>query len=654
MVALNDAITPIHRLLPRGTVNMKRYFLLLALVLLSATQLWAAPPPDVRLLIDVSGSMRQNDPQNLRVPALRLVNELLPNNAEAGVWLFAEKAELLIPPAPVNESWKNRTRSRLERIHSRGLLTDIEQAITAGISGWTEPTDATDRHLVLLTDGLVDVGKDPAHSAASRTRIMSEQLERLQALHVKVHAVALSDAVDTDLLRVLTRDTGGWLEAADNADALQRIFLHMLEQTAAPTTVPLAGNQFKIDAQVSEFTLLAFRSGETETALLTPDGKTISGAKPSPGTLWREEEGYDLVTLTKPMPGLWRLQGVTDPDNRVVVVTDLALEVEPLPSVLSQGATLNITAWLTDHQQPVTRRDLLQLVNAKVTLTPLDAAAPAEPVVPPPHNAPVPAAPAHDAPPHDAPAHSDKHSDKHSALDILGTAHAAEVPPPPAAAPSAAPIAVRLELDPTTGRYHTELETNPLATGTYQLQITLDSGTFQRQLVKRLRLIGAPLTVHYSAQLPTEATPAAAIIAHLSIEPDLINVQSISGYVQALGAAGQTVVVDVPKLTQPTLALPIPVPQPGVYTLRARFLARTLSGDSVDLNLEPEQFALDFAAPAAPTAAVPLSWVEVSLYLLLGNATLGILLGVTWWLLRRSKQRALAAQNTKPNTAVSE
>ncbi|RLA17269.1 MAG: hypothetical protein DRQ56_09430, partial [Gammaproteobacteria bacterium] len=36
------------------------------------------PSVDVRVLIDVSGSMKQNDPRNLRIPALKLLVNLLP------------------------------------------------------------------------------------------------------------------------------------------------------------------------------------------------------------------------------------------------------------------------------------------------------------------------------------------------------------------------------------------------------------------------------------------------------------------------------------------------------------------------------------------------------------------------------------------------
>ncbi|MEQ8661285.1 MAG: hypothetical protein RLW62_10740, partial [Gammaproteobacteria bacterium] len=70
---------------------------MLALLLaLHAPGLLAAA--DVRILVDVSGSMKQNDPRNLRVPALRLVSELLPAGTTAGVWLFAEQASVLVAP----------------------------------------------------------------------------------------------------------------------------------------------------------------------------------------------------------------------------------------------------------------------------------------------------------------------------------------------------------------------------------------------------------------------------------------------------------------------------------------------------------------------------------------------------------------------------
>ena len=45
---------------------------------------------DVRVLIDISGSMKKNDPNNLRIPAVNLLTEIIPDGARAGVWTFGQ------------------------------------------------------------------------------------------------------------------------------------------------------------------------------------------------------------------------------------------------------------------------------------------------------------------------------------------------------------------------------------------------------------------------------------------------------------------------------------------------------------------------------------------------------------------------------------
>ncbi len=74
---------------PRATPGLARVWLA-AVLLLAVTVQAAEPLPDVRLLIDVSGSMRQSDPNNLREPALELMLRLLPEGSRAGVWTFGQ------------------------------------------------------------------------------------------------------------------------------------------------------------------------------------------------------------------------------------------------------------------------------------------------------------------------------------------------------------------------------------------------------------------------------------------------------------------------------------------------------------------------------------------------------------------------------------
>ncbi|MDC3058749.1 hypothetical protein OA099_05285, partial [Litorivicinus sp.] len=47
-----------------------------------------ASPTDVRVLVDVSGSMKKADPKSVRGPATALLAALLPDQSQGGIWLF--------------------------------------------------------------------------------------------------------------------------------------------------------------------------------------------------------------------------------------------------------------------------------------------------------------------------------------------------------------------------------------------------------------------------------------------------------------------------------------------------------------------------------------------------------------------------------------
>ncbi|MBL4680318.1 MAG: VWA domain-containing protein [Pseudomonadales bacterium] len=61
---------------------------------------------NIRLIIDISGSMKKNDPQNLRIPAVNLLVNILPKGTHAGVWTFGQYVNDLIPFQKVNQTWK--------------------------------------------------------------------------------------------------------------------------------------------------------------------------------------------------------------------------------------------------------------------------------------------------------------------------------------------------------------------------------------------------------------------------------------------------------------------------------------------------------------------------------------------------------------------
>ncbi len=339
---------------------------MMALLCASAPLVGAAV--DVRVLIDVSGSMKKNDPANLRVPATRLLTELLPQEARAGIWLFGEKVEPLLPPRTVNDAWKDQARQILPQIHSRGLFTDIEQALQAASRDWlSEPANDTERHIILLTDGVVDVSKNPSENAASRQRILASLIAQLKTAGAKIHTIALSSNADHELMEAMASNTEGWREQIADAATLQRVFLHMFEQAAAPDTLPLEGNRFSVDASIHELTLLVFHGSNTAVTLYPPGGASVTAAQHDASIKWQSDAGYDLITIDSPAVGDWRIKAPEDPDNRVMIVTDLELEIDELPTSLLTDETVSLKAYLTEQNVAVKRPDFLKLISASGT-----------------------------------------------------------------------------------------------------------------------------------------------------------------------------------------------------------------------------------------------------------------------------------------------
>lgn len=339
--------------------------LLSALLLVAAPVLQAQEAlADVRILIDVSGSMKQNDPQNLRRPALRLLVGLLPSKTRAGVWTFGRYVNMQIPLGQVDRAWKAKARKSSQSIGSPGQFTNIEDALARATGDWEAPADGYRRSVILLTDGMVDIAKDRSRNTASRERILRRILPRLQSVDARIYTIALSGNADHQLMRELAEQSDGWYEQVENADQLQKVFLRIFEKVGKPDAVPLKDNRFTIDESITEATVLVFHQPDAQaTRVVPPDGKAFAAEDAPANVEWHRDQGYDMLTVTDPTPGEWTIQAELDPENRVMVVTDLKMRTSELPNRLMLGQSLPFEVSFTDHGKLITRQAFLQVVE---------------------------------------------------------------------------------------------------------------------------------------------------------------------------------------------------------------------------------------------------------------------------------------------------
>lgn len=315
---------------------------------------------DLRVIVDISGSMKKTDPQNLRRPAVRLLAGLIPDGSRAGIWNFGKQVDMSVKIGAVDNAWRELARKQSKKINSAGLYTNIEGAMRKVSFDWKKEDPRYKRNIILLTDGHVDVSKDDKLDKASRKRILKEILPQLEKAKVRIHTIALSDDVDEALLSTLSAYTDGLYKKVDNADDLQKLFLQMLEQSVQLDSLPIKDNQFNVDASINDMTLLVFNKNKLQpTVIESPDNKKWNEKSHPKKVKWFSDEGYDLITIKKPEKGQWKIQAPTDPNNRVVVATNLKLKLNDIPGYLMLGDTLKVTAHLSEDGKPLTDKRLL-------------------------------------------------------------------------------------------------------------------------------------------------------------------------------------------------------------------------------------------------------------------------------------------------------
>lgn len=337
----------------------------------------AQTSPDVRLLIDKSGSMVINDPEKLRISGVQLLANMLPSNTKAGIWTFGTGVENLAPFAKATGAWKKPAIANAARkIEAFDQFTNIEAALKAASFDINKISKSADKNIILLSDGMVDVSrsKDQAiknrENQVAKDRLLRTTLPKLVNAGYKIHTIALSNDADKDLLNTLSQRTGGLFGVAKNADELLELFVKALQRSLTQEEVPIKKDStFLIDNSIIEFTVLAFHGKKASPVMLeSPDAKVYkSGEEPS-NVNWYSTKNYDLITVKKPIAGDWKLLSKKDSANRVTVVSNLKMRSSDIPANIQRGKGLNLRVWFEQENKTLQRQEFLNILTVTAEL----------------------------------------------------------------------------------------------------------------------------------------------------------------------------------------------------------------------------------------------------------------------------------------------
>ncbi|GAB5383039.1 MAG: hypothetical protein Alis3KO_01620 [Aliiglaciecola sp.] len=133
-------------------------------------------------------------------------------------------------------------------------------------------------------------------------------------------------------------------------------------------SIKLLQNRFRIDYQVDEITMVFFREfGSAPVVLVRPDGsKIFQSQADGENGYWSDSTTFDLINIKNPTPGPWQAVGQILPESRVMVLSDLKLNAEPLPDVLFSGEILKQTAQLTNGGEAIDNVEFRDVVSLEI------------------------------------------------------------------------------------------------------------------------------------------------------------------------------------------------------------------------------------------------------------------------------------------------
>lgn len=335
---------------------------------------------DAIVIMDSSASMRVTDPSKLRNEGARLFIQFLSKGDNLGIIEFSDQAKIIRQLSEYDPSQEQQVRTEIEAVGDTGLFTDPYAAIKlAADTMQSSGRSDAEKIIILLSDGMLEPDPKTATTETRSSALFNELIPDLKSWGIKIHTIGFSDKADQELLKQIAVAADGVNFFAPNAEDIHKYFAELFLAAKRPQVLPLTSKGFKVDASIEEATFYINREGETdEIRLVAPSGRIITSQLSDPAFRWFKGSKFDVVTITKPEAGDWRIDGLPSRESFATVLTNLRL-VADWPTTLFEGNPVVLEARLFEGTKPVELQQMLEEVAYGVRIIPTDRVS--EPVV---------------------------------------------------------------------------------------------------------------------------------------------------------------------------------------------------------------------------------------------------------------------------------
>ena len=265
---------------------------------------------DVVLIIDSSGSMIWNDPNDLRKAASKLFIDLADPAIQIAIVDFNGFAKTFASLTFADSAGKAKLKRAVDRVDSDGD-TDMELGLQLGFDALSASVAPDVRKAaVLLTDGNDTIPK-----------FASDYVRDYAAQDWDVYTIGLGDEVDRALLNQMAELTpeGEYFPASlDNMQTIyNKIFARVTRKSIISNHIGYINQnqqitkKFLIDASITQMVPSANWQGSTiELVLVDPNGVEITplDAIANAGITYEAAPTFSIYTIENPVPGEWGMK----------------------------------------------------------------------------------------------------------------------------------------------------------------------------------------------------------------------------------------------------------------------------------------------------------------------------------------------------------
>ncbi|MFT2111585.1 VWA domain-containing protein [Marinomonas sp. 2405UD68-3] len=320
-----------------------------------------------RVIVDASGSMVISDPDKLTSESLRLIADLAPEKETSlGIWLFGEEPRVLLPDAAVTPEHRQKLASYVDSYVTSDLKTDLEAILDVLLKDEITGQKESEKHWILVTDGMVDISLEDEINGTSRERIKGELLDELVKREVYLHTISMTGHTDKKLLKALSSKTNATHTEVAFPEDLLTAFNKIFSLSSDSDQIPFEGNSFFIDESIDEFTLLVFHAPNEKFRLFDAKGRmNLSNSKQVKS---ENREYYSLVTVVDPIVGTWNVDNVNTGKSTIRVITDLSAKANSIPTVLFQNESFFSEIGLYQDNELIQDQAFLDVIQVSKSL----------------------------------------------------------------------------------------------------------------------------------------------------------------------------------------------------------------------------------------------------------------------------------------------